>query len=34
MEKFNKIKEAMKRKIFNLKDSNGRDSAGEGEMIA
>jgi hypothetical protein len=33
-EKFKKVKGAMKRKIFNFTDSNGRDSSGEGEMIA
>jgi hypothetical protein len=29
-EKFKKVKEAVKRKIFNLTDSSGSDSSGEG----
>jgi hypothetical protein len=32
--KFKKVKGAMKRKIFNLTDSSGNDSSGEGELIA
>jgi hypothetical protein len=33
-EKFKKVKGAVKRKIFNLTNSTGNDSSGEGEMIA
>jgi hypothetical protein len=32
-EKFKKVKGAVKRKIFNLTNSTGNDSSGEGEMI-
>jgi hypothetical protein len=32
--KFKKVKRAVKRKIFNLTDSSGSYSSGEGEMIA